>query len=426
MIAVDRYGPGVATVCGGFIAGYSIRESLGWDSYYIESSGKWFGAFVTAQWAGTLAVMSAVIVLAVVQSRRSPVLAAAAVVFGSVIVALPSFVPIAANQAVTTNAIGAGVLVGVCGRIAAGRRIPSAALAVGLLRSMLFYGAISALRPPRIGRWMDGLGPMYVESTVPLVVLLATAVVLVVVVLRAPAVRFEAADAVVVLVLAFVYLVVYTYLGNTTSTVRMWLFAVVIVAALTYGGAVDLDGRDRRYLMLGLAIAASGVNALGWSHASWWVLIIAASLFVAAVAVGLRRDLSTAALGVLAVVTATGLVPVGESSVNVVGTVVYCTVYPIALGVAVGSMQSARTVASTITPLLPFALTLFWVSAPVPPREFGWTDGTPDDYVPPVVWLSSPLPVGVVVAVIVVVGCLFVIRRGEREHHDRISYSSGP
>lgn len=420
MIAVDRYGPVVATVCGGFVAGYSIRESLGWDSYYIESSGKWFGAFVTAQWAGTLAVISAVIVLAVVYSRRSPVPAAAGAVFGSVIVALPSFVPIAANQAVTINAIGAGVLVGVCGHIAAGRRIPSAALCVGLLGSMLFYAAISGLRGPREGRWMDGLDPLYVESTVPLLVLVVTAVVLVVMALRAPVVRFETADAVIVLVLAFVYLLVYTYLGNTTSTVRMWLFAVVIAAALTYGGALNLDGRDGRYLMLGLAIAASAVNSVWWSDASWWVLAIAASLFVAAVGVGLRRDLSTPALVVLAVVTATGLIPVGESSGNVVGTVVYCTAYPIALGVAVGSMQPARTVASTITPLVPFALTLFWVSAPVGPREFGWTDGLPDDYRPPVVSLYSPLPVGVVVAVIVVVACIFAVRTGNRAHHDRL------
>ncbi|WP_032405506.1 hypothetical protein [Rhodococcoides fascians] len=426
MTAMDRYGPVAATVCGGFVAGYSIRESLGWDSFYIESSGDWYGAFVTAQWAGTLAVMSAVIVLAVVHSRRSPVAAALAAALGAVIIALPSVVPIASNQAVTTNAIGAGVLVGMCGHIAAGRRGPSAALAVGLVGSMLFYAAISGLRGPREGRWMATLGPQYVESTVPLLLLLPIAALVVIVASRAPVVRFEAADAVIVVVLAFVYLLVYAYLGNTTSSVRMWLFAVVIAVALTYGGALNLDGRDGRYLMAGLAIAASGVNSLGWSDASWWVLLIAASLFVAAVLVGLRRELSTPALVMLAAVTATGLIPAGNSTVNVLGAVAYCTVYPIALGLAVGSMQPSRTVASTITPLIPFALTLFWISAPVPPREFGWTDGLPDDYVQPIVWLYSPLPVGVVTAVIVVVACHFAIRSGTPEHHDRVSDSSGP
>ncbi|WP_206492068.1 hypothetical protein [Rhodococcus sp. KRD162] len=311
MIGVDRYGPVVAAVSGGFVAGYSIRESLGSDSFVAESSGVWFRAFVTAQWAGTIAVISAVIVLALVHSRRTPVPAAVAAVLGSVIVALPSFVPISSTQAVTTNAIGAGVLVGVCGHIAAGRRIPSAALAVGLLGSMLFYGAISALRPPRIGRWMVNLNPMYVESPVPLVLLVVTAVIVVVTALRAPAARFESSDAVVAFLLAFVYLVVYTYLGNTTSTAWMWTFAVVIAVVLTYGGALVLDGRDGRYLVLGLVIAASGVNYLWWSDASWWVLIGAASLFVTAVGVGLRKDLSTAALVVLALVTATGLIRVG-------------------------------------------------------------------------------------------------------------------
>ncbi len=427
MIGVDRYGPVVAAVSGGFVAGYSIRESLGSDSFVAESSGVWFGAFVTAQWAGTIAVISAVIVLALVHSRRTPVPAAVAAVLGSVIVALPSFVPISSTQAVTTNAIGAGVLVGVCGRIAAGRRIPSAALAVGLLGSMLFYGAISALRPPRIGRWMVNLNPMYVESPVPLVLLVVTAAIVAVTALRAPAARFESSDAVVAFLLAFVYLVVYTYLGNTTSTAWMWTFAVVIAVVLTYGGALVLDGRDGRYLVLGLVIAASGVNYLWWSDASWWVLIGAASLFVTAVGVGLRKDLSTAALVVLALVTATGLIRVGENSVNMVGTVAYCTVFPIALGVAVGSMQPTRTVASTLAPLVPFALTLFSVSAPVPSREFGWTDGLPEDYRPPIVSLASPLPVGVVVAVIAVVAaCIFATRSAHRERHDRMSDSSGP
>lgn len=425
MIA-DRYGPVVATVCGGFVAGYSIRESLGQDLFHIESSGKWYGAFVTAQWAGTLAVMAAVVVLAVVHRRRPRVSAAVAAALGAVVIALPSFAPIASNQAVTTNALGAGVLVGVCGFVASGRRLPSAGIAVGLLGSMLFYHAISALRGPREGRWMDGLAPQHVESTVPLLLLLATTGVLLVAVRRAPLGRFESSDAVAALVLGFVCLTVYTYLGNTTSTVTMWMFAVAIVVLLTYAVAFDLGGRDGRYLMLGLAIAASGVNSLGWSDASWWVLPISASLFVAAVGVGLRRDLSTPALVLLAVVTATGLLPIGDSAVNVVGTVAYCTLYPVALGLAVGSMQPTRTVASSIGPLIPFALTLFWVSAPVPPREFGWTDGTPDDYVRPVVWLYSPLPVGVVVAMIVIVGCLVVIRHDDREHHDRVSDSSGP
>jgi len=106
--------------------------------------------------------------------------------------------------------------------------------------------------------------------------------------------------------------------------------------------------------------------------------------------------------------------------------VCYCVLHPIAVGLLVGSARVTRTVASTIGPLVPFALTLFSVSAPVPPRVFGWTDGTSEDYVPPIVWLYSPLPVGVVVAVIVILVCLVLGSRAEREHHDRVSDSSGP
>ncbi|WP_407727129.1 hypothetical protein ACJEDT_06190 [Rhodococcoides fascians] len=84
--------------------------------------------------------------------------------------------------------------------------------------------------------------------------------------------------------------------------------------------------------------------------------------------------------------------------------------HPIAVGLLVGSARATRTVASTIGPLVPFALTLFSVSAPVPP----------------IVWLNSPLPVGVVVAVIVILVCLVLGSRAEREHHDRVSDSSGP
>lgn len=273
---------------------------------------------------------------------------------------------------------------------------------------------------------MDGLAPQYVESTVPLLVLLVTAALLVTMTLRSPVIGFEAADAAVIGVLAFVYLIVYTYLGNTASTTRLWMFAVVIAVVSTYAVALKLDGRDGRYLMLGLAIAVSGVNSLGWSNASWWVFAAAAVLFVGAVRVGLHRDLSTLALVLLAVVTATGLLAIDDGAVNVVGTVAYCTLYPVALGLAVGSMQPVRAVASSITPLIPFALTLFWVSAPVPPREFFWTDGTSDDHERPIVSLYSPLPVGVVTAVIVVAACIFATRGDRPEHHDRVSESSGP
>jgi hypothetical protein len=291
---------------------------------------------------------------------------------------------------------------------------------------MLFYSAISRLRGPREGRWMDGLGPYLVESTVPLLLLLATTVLLLVAVRRASVGRFQSADAVAALVLGFVCLVVYIYLGNTTSTAATWMFAVAIVVLVAYGVAFDLGGRDGRYMMSGLAIAASGVNALGWGDASWWVFVVAAVMFVGAVGVGLRRDLTTAACVLLIVVTATGLLPIGDGSINTVGTVCYCVLHPIAVGLLVGSARATRTVASTIGPLVPFALTLFSVSAPVPPRVFGWTDGTSDDYVPPIVWLYSPLPVGVVVAVIVILVCLVLGSRVEREHHDRVSDSSGP
>ncbi|WP_032376172.1 hypothetical protein [Rhodococcoides fascians] len=427
MIAADRVLPVVATAIGGFVAGYSIRESLGQDVFHIESTGKWYGAFVTAQWAGSLTVLTAVLVLVMVHRRRPRISAALATVLGLLLVALPSFVPIAANQAVTTNALGAGALVGICGFIAGGRRLPSGGIAGGLLGSMLFYSAISQLRGPREGRWMDVLpGPYLVGSTVPLLLLLATTVVLLVAVRRASVGRFETSDAVAALVLGFVCLVVYIYLGNTTSTAATWMFAVAIVVLVAYGVAFDLGGRDGRYMMSGLAIAASGVNALGWGDASWWIFVVAAVLFVGAMGVGLRRDLTLAACGLLAVVTAAGLLPIGDDSINAVGTVFYCVLHPVAVGLLIGSARATRVVASTIGPLVPFALTLFSVSAPVPPRVFGWVDGTSDDYVPPIVWLKSPLPVGVVVAVIVILVCLVLGSRVEREHHDRVSDSSGP
>ncbi|WP_032386500.1 hypothetical protein [Rhodococcoides fascians] len=39
VIAADRVLPVVATAIGGFVAGYSIRESLGQDVFHIESTG---------------------------------------------------------------------------------------------------------------------------------------------------------------------------------------------------------------------------------------------------------------------------------------------------------------------------------------------------------------------------------------------------
>ena len=76
VIAADRVLPVVVTAIGGFVAGYSIRESLGQDVFHIESTGKWYGAFVTAQWAGSITVLMAVLVLVMVHRRRPRISAA--------------------------------------------------------------------------------------------------------------------------------------------------------------------------------------------------------------------------------------------------------------------------------------------------------------------------------------------------------------
>lgn len=404
MNMLDRHGATLAAAAGGFVAAYAVLEAPGNDGLIAETLDVWYGSFVSPQWAGTVAVVAAVLVLVVLQIRSSPRLVAASAVTGIVIVALPSFVPVGGNVAVTTNSVGAGLLLGSIGAIAARHRQAQLALALGILTAALFKGAVDVLVPPGEGRWTVSFPePWLVNSTVPVVVLAVLAVLVATVAVRGAAGtdQLDVPSTIVLLALPFGFLLAYVYLGSFTSSTLLWIVATILALVLALAASRLVDARDGNILLAGFAVAAASVNALGWGPTSWWVAAVGVGSLLVGAVVGLRRPSVKVATGLLVAVTASGLLA-GVEWLDAVPTVAYAAVFPFAVGMAVASCLPVGVAASVVGPMIPLCMTLFSATAPAPPPAFGWSTGE-ENFVPPTVALYSPLFVGVVIAALAVV-----------------------
>ena len=416
----DRHGPTFAALCGSLTAVLASRLSLGNDSRFAEESGVWFGQLVTPQWSGFVTVSVALLTILAVQVRRSALLVALAGVTGPVVIALPALVPVAGNQAVSVSAVGAGLLLGASAVISVTRRAAQVALIVGVSVGVLFWGAVRALLPSEEGRWLVSVGPSYVEPSAHPVVLLAVAVLVSVVALRlGPLASDEATTRTILALIAlvFVYLLAYIFLGSITSATWGWTLAVVVSCASTLAASRLVDARDGVILMVGLAVAATTVTGLAWSSRSLWIALGGVAVLALAAVLGSHRPHVLVGLSVLACVAATGLLT-HTAGLNVVPTVAYTLLFPAAVGFSLGSALPVNLPASAMAPAIPMTLTLFSVSAPNVPSVYYWTDGTATGYEGPVVAALSPLNIGVLVSVSVIVFAgLAIARRPGRHLH---------
>lgn len=405
MNIVDRYGASLAAVLGAAVGAYSILEAPGNDGLIAESLDVWFGSFVSPQWAGTVAVVAAVLTLIALQIRRSSALVAASAVVGCIVIAVPSFVPVGGNIAVSTNSVGAGLLLGAVGAIAAGHRLSQLAFALGILAAVLFKGAVDVHLPADEGRWTVSFPePFEVNSTIPIVVLAVVAASIAAVALRAASGidQLDVPSTVVLLALPFGFLLAYVYLGSFTSTTTTWVVAAIVSLVLVLAASRIVDARDGNVLLAGFAVAAASVNGLGWGPTSWWVAVLGVLALLGGAVMGLFRPSVKVATGLLVAVTASGLLA-GTAWLGAVPTIAYAVVFPFAVGMAMSSCLPAGVAASVVGPMLPLCTTLFSDTAPAPPPDYGWTSGLAENYVPPTVVLYSPLFVGVVIAALSVV-----------------------
>ncbi|WP_050785095.1 hypothetical protein [Rhodococcus opacus] len=418
MKLVDRCGPIVAALVGGVLAAFALRESEVLDHTIAAKDGL-SGVLVTPQWAGTIAAVVAVVVLTVLLRLRSGIGAAATALVGAAAIGLPAVVAVATEPALTLNAVGAGLMLGVAAYPAAGRRVPLIALALGVLAATVFFGVARLWRVPA-QRWSVTLpgDPFYVPATVPLPLLAGAVIVLggVALVTRPDERGAGVRPAIVGVGLPVVFLLLYTVLGTTESGPVSWTVAVGLAAAATLGGAWLLPASEWRVLLVGLAVAAATVGHVHYLPGAWWWVLGGLIALVAGVMVGWRYPMAAVGMVLLVLVVATGLLPDG-GIFDAVTITAYTLVLPGALGLSVASVLSPTPADAPVvvsTAMVPLTMTFFAVSAPLAVADYGWSNGYPTSESGPVVTVVSPLPLGIVVATVTaVLATLALARRSD-------------
>lgn len=388
---------------GGFVAVLASKLSLGYDSMYVESTDLWFGNFVVPPWSGSVVVVTALLVILLQQSmnwRHLPVVVAAV---GSAVIASPSVVPIAANQAVTVTAIGSGLLLAASALVALASRLGQICFMTGIFAAVLFWGPIRQHLPIDEYRWMVTLGPSYVDAAVHPIILVLTAVVVVAAAIRRGPVTVEPDSrvAAVLVGLPSVYFVVYVFLGSKTSTTPLWLVAVIIACVATVVATHLLPYHDRVAVWFGFGVAAVSVSGLAWNTGSWWVVALGIAALIAGLGVGNWRQYRWLGFALLAGVTASALLT-ASATFEIVPTVAYAVVLPAAIGYSIALFSPVTAAVSVLGPAIPLSLALFSGSAPAPAPVFGWSNGAESMSHLPAVIAVSPLPIGVVVATLAI------------------------
>ncbi|MFZ2527347.1 MAG: hypothetical protein WAX14_06780 [Rhodococcus sp. (in: high G+C Gram-positive bacteria)] len=330
----------------GALAAFAIRESAAFDFEYATHLG-WTGIFVTPQWAGTVAAVTAGGTLAALLHSGNRTAVAMTTLAGAVAIGAPDIASVATAPAGTINAIGAGLLLAAAGYTAAGSRDRLVALSIGVLAATMFFGVTGLWRVPT-DRWAVTLPgePFYVAATVPLPILIAAVVVLgaVIFTTNPPGSAVDRRSVLAGIGLPVIFLMLYIVLGSTESGPISWTLAVVLAVAAVIGAAWWLPTLHGRVLLLGLAFAAVTIGQVSYSTGSErWLL---GGVFLLAGAATGRRYPSVAlpvGLALLVVVTATGLLPSGGSAGHVM-IAAYALVLPGILGLSVASVLSTTTV----------------------------------------------------------------------------------
>ncbi|MGM5068094.1 hypothetical protein EU244_024885 [Rhodococcus qingshengii] len=400
------YGPVASALVGGVVAAYAVAESRV-DDFSFSDAGV-ISVVITPQWAGATAAVVAAVGVALLHRWGRGGLASVFAVVGALAIALPAFVPVSAQISVTLNAIGAGAFLAAAAFPTKGHRGAQTALGLGVTTTTLYFGAADLWRD-RVPRWSLTLpGDSYpVPSTVPVWILLAaTLLVGGIAAVARPNQEPGDIDARLVklgVVLPLVFTALYAWLGSTTSP-GSWVIAVVMAVAVTVALAWRLPPHDGRFVLAGLAVSAVSVSSISFSSDWTWAMPAGAAALVLGVVVGWRRPMPQLGLGLLAVTALSGLLDAAPT------TVAHVLVLPLALGLAVTSCMPVAVGAVSSGSVLPFALTLFSVSAtfldPVS-QEFGWSTDTLEEHGP--VSVDTPIPLAVLAATATIVVAITTI-----------------
>lgn len=396
------YGPVASALVGGVVAAYAVAESRV-DDFSFSDDGV-TSVVITPQWAGATAAVVAAVGVALLHRWGRGGFASVFAAAGALAIALPTFVSISAQMSVTLNAVGAGAFLAAAAFPAKGHRGAQIALALGVITTTLYFGAADLWRD-RVARWSLTLpGDTYpVPSTVPVWILLAATLLVggVASVARSQQAPDDVDTRLVTLgvVLPLAFTALYVWLGSPSTSHGFWLTAVGIAVAATVALAWQLPPLDGRFILVGLAVSAVSVGTIRFSSDWTWAIPASAAALALGVVVGWKRPMPQLGLGLLAVTTLSGLLGAAPTMVA------HILVLPLALGLAVASCVPVAVGAVSSGAVLPFALTLFSVSATFldpAAQEFGWSNGPFAEHGPATVNTSIPLAVLAATATIVV------------------------
>ncbi|SNT50250.1 hypothetical protein SAMN05421642_13018 [Rhodococcoides kyotonense] len=408
-----------------FVAVVASKLSLGYDSTQIEQSDLWFKHFVTPQWSGFVVVVTALLAILLQRNNNGRRLPIAAALTGAAVIAMPSVVPIMANQAVTVTAAGSGLLLAASTLVAVANRCTQLCVIVGVFSGVLFWGAIHQHIPADENRWMVTLGPSPVDAAVHPIILAFTAVAIALAARRGDigVVGPDRRAIAGLLAVSSVFLLVYVFLGSKMSSTPVWIVSVIVVGAATTVATRLLPVRDRTVVWTGFGVAAASVSGLAWNQGSWWVVVVGVAALAAGICVANWTRRPWLGILLLAAVTISGLLT-GSASLDIIPTIAYAVVFPAAVGYSAASSVPKGTAAAVFGSTIPLSVALFSVSAPATPATFYWSNGAESSPQLPVVAAVSPLPIGILIATLAIVVAGVATARPTATNGQRASFSS--
>lgn len=207
------------------------------------------------------------------------------------------------------------------------------------------------------------------------------------------------------LVLYWLFVRAVDSLGADGTMQNRWLLGLLVVPLLV-GAAFTLPRRTGSIVLVALAfIAASSTSSLEASATGVFVVCLLVGFVI-----GMKWRLPLAALGVLAVVAATGVF--AGSQLDAITTVAVSAVLPLAAGVAFASLLPTESSVAVIAATTPVVVTVPIIV------EFGWTAYTPLTRIQPSyspsIWEWASTAVSVMSIVVAGAG-LVLLRRRETE-----------
>lgn len=368
----DRLSAASAAAAGSFTGCWAVLATPPTDLLVAERDSSVSSAFLNPAWAGFVAILAALVVIGVAAQLPRRGVVSIAGLLGSLVLLSPALIDISTVLSVSVAGLGAGLLLAASALLAQRQRGTFVALVLGAAAGYRFV-EWAAQQPTDQFRWSVGLpgDPFYPGPVVPVIVLVACAVLFTGVITQALSDFEQHARQWGIAIAALAVWVAYVFFGDYTASVGQWVVAAVLTFAVIACAALGY-GRGGAFICAGLAVGATSVGSMAWN--AWWLVPLAAIGLVAGAVCAWRVPSVPSGCMVLALICVSALVPYSTLS-----TIAYAVVLPAAIVYTLLSSGPPDATVSAAGLLLPTMLCVFSLSAPpLQPYTFGWISTTPD------------------------------------------------